>query len=53
VEYTRQLIEEIGLEGQRLKMINVSAAMGNKFASDAEELTAEIRQLGPSPLRSG
>jgi hypothetical protein len=32
-------------------MINVSSAMGGQFAFAAAEMTAEIKQLGPSPLR--
>jgi F420-non-reducing hydrogenase iron-sulfur subunit len=51
VEYTRKLLEEIGLESRRLQMINVSAAMGGQFAWSAAEFTEEIRQLGPNPLR--
>ena len=51
MEHTRLLIEKIGLEGQRLQMINVSAAMGGQFAFAAAELTSEIERLGPSPFR--
>ena len=51
MEYTRKLLESIGLEGQRLQMINVSAAMAGEFTFAAAEITAEIRQLGPNPLR--
>jgi coenzyme F420-reducing hydrogenase delta subunit len=43
-------LEEIGLEGQRVQMINISSAMGGQFAFAAAEMTAEIKQLGPSPL---
>lgn len=50
VEYTRQLLESIGLEGQRLQMINVSSAMGGQFAFAAAEITAEIQRLGPNRL---
>jgi hypothetical protein len=46
------LLENIGLEGQRLQMINVSAAMAGEFAFSAAEITAEIRQMGPNPLRT-
>lgn len=45
-------MEQIGLEGRRLQMINVSAAMGGQFAWSAAELTEEIRRLGPNPLGS-
>jgi hypothetical protein len=47
----RQLLEEIGLEGRRIQMINISSAMGGQFAFAAAEMTAEIKQLGPSPLQ--
>ena len=50
VEYTRQLLQSIGLEGQRLQMINISSAMGGQFAFAAAELTAEVRRLGPNRL---
>ena len=51
MEYTRDLLESIGLEGQRLQMIYVSAAMAGEFTVSAAEITAEIRRLGPNPLR--
>lgn len=51
MEYTRGLLEGIGLEGRRLQMINISSAMAGQFAFAAAELTAEIERLGPSPLR--
>jgi len=44
-------LEEIGLEGRRIQMINISSAMGGQFAFAAAEMTAEIKQLGQSPLR--
>lgn len=47
----RALLDTIGLQGRRIQMINVSAAMGGQFAFSAAELTEEIRQLGPSPLK--
>jgi hypothetical protein len=52
VEQTRKLLERIGLPGRRLQMINISSAMAGQFAFAAAELTAEVRQMGPSPLRS-
>jgi hypothetical protein len=52
VEYTRELLEGIGLEPQRLQMINISSAMAGEFTFSAAEITAAIQQLGPNPLRS-
>jgi F420-non-reducing hydrogenase iron-sulfur subunit len=50
IEYAQKLLEEIGLEGRRVQMINLSSAMGGQFAWSAAELTAEIERLGPNPL---
>jgi hypothetical protein len=52
VEFTRTLLEAIGIEGQRLQMINVSAAMAGEFTFAAAEIAAEIQRLGPNPLRT-
>ena len=46
----RKLLEQVGLEPQRIQMINLSSAMGGQFAFAAAELTAEIKRLGPNPL---
>lgn len=51
VNYTKKLIEEAGLEPERLEMFNMSAAMGPRFAEVAREFTERIKALGPSPLR--
>jgi len=32
-------------------MINISSAMGGQFAFAAAEITAEIKRMGPNPLR--
>jgi hypothetical protein len=45
------VLEAIGLQGQRLQMINVSSAMAGEFAFAVAEITAEVSRLGPTPLR--
>jgi hypothetical protein len=50
VEQAQEILESIGLNRQRLQMVNVSAAMAGEFSFAAAELTAEIRRLGPSPF---
>ena len=52
VEHVRSLLEEIGLEADRVRMINVSAGMGVQFAERAKEMTETITALGPNPLRA-
>jgi coenzyme F420-reducing hydrogenase delta subunit len=43
-------LEEIGLEKGRIRMFNLSSAMGGQFAASAAELTKEIERIGRSPL---
>jgi F420-non-reducing hydrogenase iron-sulfur subunit len=50
VEYAQELMKEIGLEPERLRMVNISASMGRPFADLTMEMTETIRKLGPSPL---
>jgi coenzyme F420-reducing hydrogenase delta subunit len=52
VEYIRELLEGVGLEGRRVQMINVSSAMGGQFALSAAEMTEEIQRMGPNPLKA-
>jgi coenzyme F420-reducing hydrogenase delta subunit len=50
VEHVRMLLEEIGLEGDRVRMYNLSSGEGPTFAAYAKEMTEHIRELGPNPL---
>jgi F420-non-reducing hydrogenase iron-sulfur subunit len=50
VEYVAGLLDEIGLGGERVAMVNVSAAMGPQFAQIVTEMTKKVQQLGPNPL---
>ena len=50
VEYVRTLLEEIGMEADRVRMYNLSSGEGPTFAAYAKEMTEYIRSLGPSPL---
>jgi len=51
VERAKELLDEIGLGGERLEMFFVSGGMGATFARYAEEMTERIRALGPNPLK--
>lgn len=50
VEYVRTLLEEIGLESDRVRMYNLSSGDGPTFAAYAKEMTELIQSLGPNPL---
>ena len=50
VGHAAKILEEIGLEPRRVRMINVSAAMGEQFAIEVSNFVEAIEALGPSPL---
>ena len=52
VERAKKLLQEIGLEPERLDMFNLSSAEGPRFAEIVTEMNRRVKQLGLSPLRS-
>jgi F420-non-reducing hydrogenase iron-sulfur subunit len=52
VNYTRELLAESGLEKERLRMVNVSAANAPLFARVVQEMVETVKKLGPSHLKS-
>jgi len=44
-------LEDIGIEPQRVQMVNMSAAMAGEFVEKSTEMTQRIADLGPNPLR--
>jgi len=51
LEYARQLLEQIGIEGDRLGIFYMSGSQAHAFANAATQMTERVRRLGPSPLR--
>ena len=45
------LLEEIGLESERVRMYNLCPARPYPFVAEAKEITENILKLGPSPLK--
>lgn len=52
VDYAKELLEDAGVDPERLEMFNMSASMGGKFAEAVETMTERLDRLGPSPLRA-
>jgi len=50
--YTKQILEEIGVEKDRLRMVNVSAAMARPLADIIIDMVDTVKKLGPSPLKN-
>jgi F420-non-reducing hydrogenase iron-sulfur subunit len=51
VQYTKRLLQEIGVEPDRLEMFNMSSSMATSFVGAVEEMTRRARELGPSSLK--
>jgi coenzyme F420-reducing hydrogenase delta subunit len=51
VNYIKQMLEEVGMEKERLRMVNVSAAMARPLADNIIDMVETVRKLGPSPIR--
>jgi coenzyme F420-reducing hydrogenase delta subunit len=52
VNHVRMLLDEIGIEGDRVRMYNLSSGEGPTFAAYAKEMTEHIKALGPNPLKN-
>ncbi|HSF82820.1 MAG TPA: hydrogenase iron-sulfur subunit [Anaerolineales bacterium] len=47
----KRILDEIGLNGERLDMFFMSGSQGHSFAMAAQTMTERIRLLGPNPLK--
>ena len=52
MKYVAGLLDQIGLGGERVSMVNLSSAMGAQFAETVTEMTEKVRELGPNPLNT-
>ena len=51
VEQARNILDTIGIGGERARLFNLSSSEGPRFAQYATDFTAEIKELGPNPLK--
>lgn len=51
LERAKQLLDAIGIGGERLDMFFMSGSQGHSFAMAAQTMTERIRKLGPNPLK--
>jgi len=47
----KRLLEQFGLEPERLRLDWVSASEGDRFATVIKDMTEQIKKLGPTPIR--
>jgi coenzyme F420-reducing hydrogenase delta subunit len=51
VQYIREMLDEIGIERDRVQVFNISASDAPEFARVADMMTEKIRALGPNPIK--
>ena len=51
VAQAKEILEKIGVGGERVEMYNLSSSEAPRFAEIAEEMTERIRTLGPNPVK--
>ena len=51
VNHVRSMLQEIGMEPERVRMYNLTSGEGPTFAAFAKEMTENILKLGPNPLK--
>lgn len=52
MQYVARLLDQIGLGGERVAMVNLSSAMGAQFAEKVKEMTERLQEIGPNPLKA-
>jgi len=52
INLLKRVLQDFGIEPERVKLEWVSASEGDKFAAVVRDMVEEIKKLGPSPLRN-
>jgi len=47
----KRVLEDLGVESERVRLEWISGSEGKKFADVITEMDAKIRELGPNPLK--
>lgn len=50
VNYVKKVLEELGIEPERVEMFNLSSGEGTKFADISREMVERVKKLGPNPV---
>ena len=51
VAYTKKLLDEVGLGGERLDFFHIAASEAPMFAETVKIMTERAKELGPNPYR--
>ena len=53
MKQAKKLLEEVGIEADRVEMYNMGASDAPLFAAASNEMTERAKNLGPNPLKKG
>ncbi len=51
IEQAAKILDKVGVNGERVRMFNLSSGEGPLFAQYATEMVEKVKELGPSPIR--
>ena len=51
VEQAQQILEAVGIGGERVQMYNLSSSEAPMFVQFAKEMTEKIIEMGPNPIK--
>ena len=51
VEQAQQILESIGIGGERVQIYNLSSSEAPRFVHIAKEMTEKITDMGPNPIK--
>ena len=47
----KRVLEELGVDGERVRLEWISGSEGKKFADVITEMDGKVRELGPNPMK--
>ncbi|MCD4843174.1 MAG: hydrogenase iron-sulfur subunit [Methanosarcinales archaeon] len=50
-QFLEEMVKQLGLEPERLYLNWISASEGERFANFINDVTAKVKEIGPSPLK--
>lgn len=53
VKAVQELLDQIGIGGERVSLAFMSAGQGAVFAETARQFTEKVQALGPNPIKKG
>jgi len=53
IKLLKKVLEQFGIEPERVRLEWVSASEGDKFATVVKDMVERIQKIGPNPLKGG